>query len=59
VIAKRWRASEPRIAKPISIKLTEGEKQLGQAGNDDGRPERKGVASTARVLRNDPRPKSQ
>ena|SRR6516164_5776170 len=33
--------------------------QIGQAGNRDRRPERKGVASKSRDLRNDPRPKSQ
>src|SRR5215472_10650736 len=35
------------------------EKPIGQAGNGDRRPERKGVASTLRDLRNDPRPKTQ
>jgi hypothetical protein len=35
------------------------EQQIGRAGNGDRRPERKGVASTSRDLRNDPRPKSQ
>ena len=33
--------------------------KIGQAGNGDRRPERKGVASKSRDLRNDPRPKSQ
>jgi hypothetical protein len=35
------------------------EPPIGQAGNGDRRPERKGVASTSRDLSNDPRPKSQ
>ena len=35
------------------------EQQIGQAGNGDRRPKRKGVASKSRDLSNDPRPKSQ
>src|SRR5215469_2842984 len=33
------------------------EQQIGRAGNGDRSPERKGVASKSRHLRNDPRPK--
>ena len=42
-----------------ALPCRKAEQQLGQAGNDERRPEGKGVASTARVLSNDPRPKSQ
>ena len=35
------------------------EQQIGQAGNGDRRPERKGAASKSHDLRNDQRPKSQ
>ena len=42
-----------------ALQRRKAEKQIGRAGNGDRRPERKGVASTSRDLRNDPRPKSQ
>jgi hypothetical protein len=42
-----------------ALQSRKAEQQLGQAGNGDRRPERKGVASTSCDLRNDMRPKNQ
>src|SRR5215471_17578158 len=42
-----------------ALQSRKAEKPIGQAGNGDRRPERKGVASKSRDLRNDRRPKSQ
>ena len=41
-----------------ALRGRKAEQQIGPAGNGDRRPERKGVASTSRDLRNDQRPKS-
>ena len=42
-----------------ALQSRKAEQQIGQAGNGDRRPERKGAASKSRDLRNDQRPKSQ